>query len=327
MAGGRTVQDPPPTDALSVSAVAGPPSEVDERCRIHRPGPNRPRVDRRSSAVRRPSRGSRRRRARSRRWWPGRSRTAARTPPARSGSWSVSSQPSGRAVAPHRLEVLEAGDRLGGQGLQRPGGDQVAADAVGAEVAGEVARGRLQAGLGHAHPVVRRPRDGRVEGHADDRAARTHQRAAGDRPATSGSTPRPAPPARRPATARRGTCRRAASRGCRRRSSARRRRARRRARARRRRGPSRWSSSVTSSSSTGGSVGSRLAIRRVMPSARPKLEISTVAPCSCATFATAKPIELSIVTPATRIRLPSRMSHAQCPIPSPPSTGMTAPVT
>ena len=51
---------------------------------------------------------------------------------------------------------------------------------------------------------------------------------------------------------------------------------------------------MTSSSSTGGSVGSRLAIRLVMPSARPKFEISTVAPCSCATFAVAKPIEVSM---------------------------------
>ena len=58
---------------------------------------------------------------------------------------------------------------------------------------------------------------------------------------------------------------------------------------------------------TGGVTGSRLAIRRVMPRARPKLEIRTVAPCSCATFAVAKPIELSMVTPATRIRLPARM--------------------
>ena len=32
-------------------------------------------------------------------------------------------------------------------------------------------------------------------------------------------------------------------------------------------------------------------MRRVMPSARPKLEISTVAPCSWATFAVAKPME------------------------------------
>ena len=112
--------------------------------------------------------------------------------------------------------------------------------------------------------------------------------------------------------------------------------------------PSRWDSSVTSSSSTGGSVGSRLAIRRVMPSARPKLEIRTVAPCSWATFATEKPIEESMVTPATRIRLPSRMpmmlsllsggrgvasidggrrDEGQWPMPRPPSTGITAPVT
>src|SRR6478735_5164706 len=33
------------------------------------------------------------------------------------------------AVLPRRLEVLEARDRLGGQGLQRSGGHQVAADA------------------------------------------------------------------------------------------------------------------------------------------------------------------------------------------------------
>jgi hypothetical protein len=64
---------------------------------------------------------------------------------------------------------------------------------------------------------------------------------------------------------------------------------------------------VTSSSSTGGSTGSRFAIRLVMFSARPKFEISTVAPCSCATLAVANPIEESSVTPATRMRLPSRM--------------------
>ena len=79
--------------------------------------------------------------------------------------------------------------------------------------------------------------------------------------------------------------------------------------------PARWDSSVTSSSSTGGSVGSRFAIRRVMPSARPKLEIRTVAPCSCATLAVAKPMELSIVTPATRIRLPSRIPMLSAPFP------------
>ena len=89
-------------------------------------------------------------------------------------------------------------------------------------------------------------------------------------------------------------------------------------------------------------------MRLVMPSARPKFDTRTVAPCSCAMRATAKPIELSIVTPATRIRLPSRMpmlvvllvswpvlvgwcrwwsGRRQWPMPRPPSTGMTAPVT
>ena len=134
-----------------------------------------------------------------------------------------------------------------------------------------------------------------------------HQRQAGRRTATARSTPTPAPPARRPPTGPRGTCRRAASRGCRTRSSARRRRARRRARGPGPAAAARCSSSVTSSSSTGAGCGSRPTIRLVMPSARPKFEISTVAPCSWATRATAKPIELSIVTPATRIRLPSRM--------------------
>src|SRR4051794_4348368 len=72
-------------------------------------------------------------------------------------------------------------------------------------------------------------------------------------------------------------------------------------------GRSRCAWSVTSSSMTGVGCGSRETIRRVIPNARPKFDTRTVAPCSCATRATAKPKELSIVTPATRIRLPSRM--------------------
>ena len=222
-----------------------------------------------------------------------------------------------------------------------PADDQVDPDALRAEVAGEVARAGLQAGLGHAHPVVRRPGDGRVEGQPDDRAARAPSAAGRPRPATSGSTPRPARPARRPPTGRRGTCRRAASRGCRRRSSAPRRRARRRARAPGRRRPLEVLGVGDVELEHRAARGSRLAIRLVMPSARPKLEISTVAPCSWATVATANPIELSIVTPATRIRLPSRMPMpsyssvgvgcvevvGQWPMPRPPSTGMTAPVT
>ena len=54
--------------------------------------------------------------------------------------------------------------------------------------------------------------------------------------------------------------------------------------------------------------GSRLAIRLVMFRARPKLEMSTVAPCSWATLAVANPMEESIVTPATRMRLPAENS-------------------
>ena len=52
---------------------------------------------------------------------------------------------------------------------------------VRAEVAGQVARGRLERGLGHAHPVVDRPGVAGVEREADDRAARGQQRLGGDR--------------------------------------------------------------------------------------------------------------------------------------------------
>src|SRR5687768_5991485 len=60
------------------------------------------------------------------------------------------------AVLPRRLEVLEARDRLGGERLERAGGDQVAADALGTEVAGDVPARVLERRLRHAHPVVRR---------------------------------------------------------------------------------------------------------------------------------------------------------------------------
>ena len=69
---------------------------------------------------------------------------------------------------------------------------------------------------------------------------------------------------------------------------------------------------MTSSSMTGGSVGSRLAIRLVMPSARPKFEIRTVAPCSCATFAVAKPIEESMRDAGDEDALALEDAHASC---------------
>ena len=67
---------------------------------------------------------------------------------------------------------------------------------------------------------------------------------------------------------------------------------------------SRCSSLVTSSSSTGAGLGSRLAIRSTSL-IRPNPVTTTSAPCSWATFATWKAIEESVMTPVTRILLPS----------------------
>ena len=89
--------------------------------------------------------------------------------------------------------------------------------------------------------------------------------------------------------------------------------------------PARCSSSVTSTSSSGGTGSSFLITRPVRLIARPKLDTTTVAPSAWATRATWKPIEVSRVTPATRMFLPSQDAH-QCPIPRPPSTGIRAPV-
>jgi hypothetical protein len=85
------------------------------------------------------------------------------------------------AVVPHALEPVEARDRLRGHGPQRPGRDQVDPHSLWAEVTGEVPRARLEAGLGHAHPVVARPGHARVEVQAHDRAAAAHQRQRGRR--------------------------------------------------------------------------------------------------------------------------------------------------
>ena len=51
-------------------------------------------------------------------------------------------------------------------------------------------------------------------------------------------------------------------------------------------------------------------MRLVMPSARPKFDTSTVAPCSCAMRATAKPIELSIVDAGDEDPLALENAHA-----------------
>ena len=104
--------------------------------------------------------------------------------------------------------------------------------------------------------------------------------------------------------------------------------------------------SVTSSSTTGAGSGSRLAMVWVIRKVRPKEVSTTCAPCSCASRATWKAMEVSMRTPVMRIFLPSRSmggtlvrgrpptsevnlvgrTRRQCPIPSPPSTGITAPL-
>src|SRR4051794_36710242 len=65
--------------------------------------------------------------------------------------------PERRAGRPALLDLVEAVDRLRSERLQRTGADQVDPDALGTQVACQVARAGLQGGLRHAHPVVRRP--------------------------------------------------------------------------------------------------------------------------------------------------------------------------
>ena len=64
-----------------------------------------------------------------------------------------------------------------------PGGHQVDPDALGPEVARQVAGRRLERRLGHAHPVVRRPGDGGVEGRG--RPPRRPAASAAGRPSSS----------------------------------------------------------------------------------------------------------------------------------------------
>ena len=77
--------------------------------------------------------------------------------------------------------------------------------------------------------------------------------------------------------------------------------------------PARCSSLVTSTSSSGGTGSSFLITRPVRLMARPKLETITVAPSAWAIRATWKAIEVSRVTPATRMFLPSRIPTAVPP--------------
>ena len=101
-----------------------------------------------------------------------------------SGRVEVLGVPAQRgALRPDVVEGLGARNRLLGDGRERSGGDHVAADAVRPQVAGQIARGALQRGLGHAHPVVGGPGLPGVEGQAHHRAPAGHQRTAGHRQA------------------------------------------------------------------------------------------------------------------------------------------------
>ncbi len=173
----------------------------------------------------------------------------------------------------------------------------------GPEVAGEVARHRLERRLGHAHPVVERPRGVVVvEVEPDDRRRPGPSAAARRRSAPSASTPRPAA---RSTTSSHGASRNPPPRHD---SGA---------------NASEWttpssfpptlpasaarSSSLVTSSSTicTSGVGRRLAVRSVRRITRPNELSTTSAPCSCATRAVENAIDASLSTPVTRMRLPS----------------------
>ena len=74
------------------------------------------------------------------------------------GSASFRSHPSGARSAHTSSNRSKPGMLLAAIVRMRPGGHEVHADALRSEVAGEVAGDRLERGLGHAHPVVDRPR-------------------------------------------------------------------------------------------------------------------------------------------------------------------------
>ena len=88
------------------------------------------------------------------------------------------SQPSGARCAQTSSNFSKPGIDLAAIVFSGPAATRLTRTRCGPEVAGQVAGAGLEAGLGHAHPVVARPGDRRVEVEADDRAAVRHQRAA-----------------------------------------------------------------------------------------------------------------------------------------------------
>src|SRR5215212_3429938 len=68
-----------------------------------------------------------------------------------------------RLASPLAFDLLEAADAFRGERFDRARRDEVDPDAASPQVAGEVARGALQGGFGHPHPIVGRPGDPGVE--------------------------------------------------------------------------------------------------------------------------------------------------------------------
>src|SRR5918997_1609126 len=81
-----------------------------------------------------------------------------------SDGFGVGRLPAQRSLAsPLAFDLFKAADAFRGERLDRARRDEVDPNAASPEVAGEVARGAFQGGLGHPHPVVGRPGDPGVE--------------------------------------------------------------------------------------------------------------------------------------------------------------------
>ena len=237
----------------------------------------------------------------------------------------VGDRPAQRCPAlPRLLELHAAGDRLHRHAAQRPGGDQVDPDAARAELAGQVAAGRLQRRLGRAHPAVRPAR-------------RRWRRRSARRPTTgSPNSGRQAWASEAEDHADTWNAVAACSHGDLGEAVAH----------RLLRGEAdRVDDAVEAVDVLAQPVGQRRQVLGVGdvelddgrllrqplgdPLAQRQAGRSWTArrwrPAPARACAAANAIDASVSTPVTRIFLPSRIAH-QCPIPSPPSTGTTAPV-
>ena len=234
-----------------------------------------------------------------------RKQTASATAPA-----SSESQPSGAWRCQASARSPKPGMPPAAAVAIGPGGHQVHARAVAAQVARQVARDRLQRRLGHAHPVVGGPGHGGVE-------VQPHQAAAVGR----GGQQRAQPGAQRLERVGAGGEGRGRALG---------RGVQEVAAQRLGRGvgdgvqhavhaaPARFSSAAsasmssgrfTSSSSTSGRSGSRAAARSVSRRARPKPVSTTSAPASWARSATAKAMLWRVTTPGDH-QLPALEHHS-----------------